>query len=48
MFDENRSWITKYMPFSVLLLMIRYKWIINKGKTNRLISHRFIMGTMWG
>ena len=25
MFDEKRSWITKYMPFSVFLLMIRYK-----------------------
>ena len=23
MFDEKRSWITKYMPFSVVLLMIR-------------------------
>ena len=23
MFDEKRSWITKYMPFSVFLLMIR-------------------------
>ena len=26
MFDEKRSWITKYRPFSVFLLMIRYKW----------------------
>ena len=26
MFDEKRSWITKYMPFSVFLLIIRYKW----------------------
>ena len=25
MFDEKRSWITKYMPFPVFLLMIRYK-----------------------
>ena len=25
MFDEKHSWITKYMPFSVFLLMIRYK-----------------------
>ena len=25
MFDEKRSCITKYMPFSVFLLMIRYK-----------------------
>ena len=25
MFDKKRSWITKYMPFSVFLLMIRYK-----------------------
>ena len=25
MFDEKRSWITKCMPFSVFLLMIRYK-----------------------
>ena len=25
MFDEKRSWITKYMLFSVFLLMIRYK-----------------------
>ena len=25
MFDEKRSWITQYMPFSVFLLMIRYK-----------------------
>ena len=24
-FDEKRSWITQYMPFSVFLLMIRYK-----------------------
>ena len=48
MFDEKRSWITKYMPFSVFLLMIRYKWKIYKCKTNRLTSHRFIMGTMWG
>ena len=48
MFDEKRSWITKYMPFSVFLLMIRYKWKIYKCKTNHLTSHRFIMGTMWG
>ena len=25
MFDEKRSWITKYMPFSVLLSMNRYQ-----------------------
>ena len=25
MFDEKGSWITTYMPFSVFLLMIRYK-----------------------
>ena len=25
MFNEKLSWITKYMPFSVFLLMIRYK-----------------------
>ena len=25
MLDEKRSWITKYIPFSVFLLMIRYK-----------------------
>ena len=24
-FDEKCSWITKYVPFSVFLLMIRYK-----------------------
>ena len=48
MFDEKRSWITKYMPFSVFLLMIRYKWKIYKCKTNRLTSHPFIMDTMWG
>ena len=48
MFDEKRSWITKYMPFSVFLLMIRCKWKIYKCKTNRLTSHWFIMGTMWG
>ena len=48
MFDEKRSWITKYMPFSVFLLMIRYKCKIYKCKTNRLTSHRFIIGNMWG
>ena len=46
MFDEKRSWITKYMPFSVFLLMITYKWKIYKCKTNHLTRHRFIMGTM--
>ena len=25
MFDEKRSWITIYVPFYVVLLMIRYK-----------------------
>ena len=35
MFDEKRSWITKYMPFSVFL-MIRYTEMkIYKCKTNR-------------
>ena len=29
MFDEKRSWITKYPAFSVLLLMIRYNWMKN-------------------
>ena len=48
MFAEKRSWITKYMSFSVFLLIIRYKWKIYKCKTNRLTSHRFIMGTMLG
>ena len=34
MFDEKRSWITKFMLFSVFLLMIRYKLKIYKCKTN--------------
>ena len=25
MFDKKRSWITKYISFSVFMLMIRYK-----------------------
>ena len=36
MFDEKRSWITKYMPFSVFLSMIRYKWKIYKYKLSKL------------
>ena len=53
MFDEKRSWITKYVPFSVFLLMIRYKMnkkyaSVKKTVFEFLTSHRFIMGTLWG
>ena len=35
MFDEKRSWITKYMPFSAFLLMIRYKFAHRLSSTLR-------------
>ena len=52
MFDKKHSWITiKYMPFSVFLLMIRYKWKIYKCKTNRLsqssVHHGHYVGVTW-
>ena len=47
MFDEKRSWITKYKPFSVFLLMISYKWKIYKCKTNRFWFSWPVISSSW-